>query len=85
MIENDPCQPQIEELRRAIEEWVRASEATLHFQVSSPWKVDDDTDTFTPEYFRAMKKAYDRELEARERYIQANLALYDCKEQHGER
>ena len=32
----DPCKMETVALRRAIEEWVRASEATRHFQVNKP-------------------------------------------------
>ena len=83
MTDLDPCKMETEELRRAIDEWVRASEATLHFQINKPWKVDKDHDTFSPDYFNAMQKAFRRERTARERYIKANLALYACKERHG--
>lgn len=78
----DPCSHETDELRQAIDDWIQASEATRIFTIEHSWSVDKDQDTFSPDYFRAMQKAFDRERKARERYIRANRALYDCKEKH---
>ncbi len=78
----DPCDKESDELRNAIHDWIQASEATRQFIIDHKWSVEDDQDTFSPDYFRAMQKAFAKEREARERYIQTNRKLYDCKEEH---
>ena len=78
----DPCKKESDELRNAIHEWIQASEATRHFIIDHKWSVDEDQDTYSPYYFRAMQKSFDKERAARERYILANRELYDCKEEH---
>ena len=78
----DPCKKESDELRNAIHEWIQASEATRHFIIDHKWSVDEDQDTYSPDYFRAMQKSFDKERAARERYILANRELYDCKEEH---
>lgn len=78
----DPCNQESDRLRNAIHEWIQASEATRRFIIDHTWAVDEDQDTFSPDYFRAMQKSFDKERDARERYIQANRELYDCKEEH---
>lgn len=78
----EPCWKHANELREAINAWVSASEATRRFSVSGPWKVDKDHDTFPPGYFREMQQAFEQETKARRRYIEANIALFDCMQKH---
>jgi hypothetical protein len=82
-VNEDPCYSQSEALRDAIHAWIEASESTREFFVTQPWSIDRARDTFSPDYFRAMQRAYEREAQARDRYIAANRALYDCKDRHG--
>jgi hypothetical protein len=77
-----PCQKEADELREAINNWVHASEETRRYMVKGPWKVDKDHDTFPPGYFRHMQEAFELERTARERYIRANIALFDCMQRH---
>ncbi len=79
----DPCTEYAEILRRSIQDWVTASESTLAFQVKVPPGPEDEFDVFPPGYFQEMEEAYDDEHKARERYIRANNALFDCKNRYG--
>lgn len=79
----DPCTEHAEILRRAIRDWVNASESTLAFRVKVPPGPDDDFEVFPPGYFQEMEEAYDQERKARERYIRGNNALFDCKNRYG--
>ena len=78
----EPCKKAADELREAINEWVRASEATRDFIVKIPWDLADEQDTIPPGYFGEMQKAFEREKQAREKYIDANIALLDCMRRH---
>ena len=80
---DEPCQKEVSKLLDVIQEWVQASEATRRFMVTLPLDSSKEPDTFPPGYFHEMQEAYEGEKEARERYIAANKALYDCKEHHG--
>ncbi|NIS80483.1 MAG: hypothetical protein GTO14_09835 [Anaerolineales bacterium] len=77
-----PCRKEVDELREAINAWVQASEATRRFTITGSWKIDKDHDTFPPGYFREMQEAFERERQARERYIRANIGLFDCMQRH---
>jgi len=81
-LSTEPCKKAADELRQAINEWVRASEATREFMVKIPWDMADDQDTVPPGYFGEMQKAFVRERLAREKYIKANIALLDCMQRH---
>ena len=80
---DEPCQKEVAKLLDAIQKWVKASEATRRFIVTLPLDSSKEPDTFPPGYFHEMQAAFEGEREARERYITANKALYDCKERHG--
>ena len=80
---DEPCQKEVAKLLDTIQEWVKASEATRRFIVTLPLDSSKEPDTFPPGYFHEMQEAFEGEREARERYITANKALYDCKERHG--
>ena len=80
---DEPCRKEVAKLLEAIQEWVKASEATRRFIVTLPLDASEEPDTFPPGYFHEMQEAYEGERKARERYIAANKALYDCKERHG--
>ena len=83
IMNDEPCQKEVSELQDAIKAWVQASEATRRFMVTLPLDSSKEPDTFPPGYFYEMQEAYEREREARGRYIIANKTLYDCKELHG--
>ena len=78
----EPCKKVADELREAINEWVRASEATRDFMIKIPWDMADEQDTIPPGYFDEMKEAFDREKQARAKYIKANIALLDCMQRN---
>lgn len=78
----EPCQKAADELRQAINEWVRASEATREFMVKIPWDITDEQDTVPPGYFGEMQQAFEQEKRARAKYIKANIALLDCMQRH---
>lgn len=78
----EPCKQAADELRQAINEWVRASEATRDFMIKVPWDMADEQDTVPPGYFDEMQIAFEHEKQARDRYIKANIALLDCMQQH---
>jgi len=77
-LSTEPCKQAADELREAINEWVRASEATRDFMIKIPWDMADEQDTVPPGYFDEMKEAFDQEKQARAKYIKANIALLDC-------
>ena len=78
-----PCWEHADALRAAINSWIEASEATRTFMVRMPLEAGADLEPLNPGYFAEMQDAYERERAARERYIEANNALYDCMERHG--
>jgi len=78
-----PCLAQADALREAIKAWVEASEATRAFMVRMPVDSSAALAPFHPGYFNEMQAAYERERAAREQYILANNALYDCMETNG--
>jgi len=78
-----PCLAQADALREAIKAWVEASEATRAFMVRMPVDLGAALAPFHPGYFNEMQAAYERERAAREQYILANNALYDCMETNG--
>ena len=78
-----PCLAQADALRDAIKAWVEASEATRAFMVRMPVDSSAALAPFHPGYFNDMQAAYERERAAREQYILANNALYDCMEANG--
>lgn len=78
-----PCLAQADALRTAIKAWVDASEATRAFMVRMPLDPSADLAPFHPGYFDEMQAAYERERLAREEYIRANNALYECMEVNG--
>ena len=78
----EPCKEAADELRQAINEWVRASEATRDFMIKIPWDMTEEQDTVPPGYFDEMQKAFECEKQARAKYIKANIALLDCMQQH---
>jgi len=77
-----PCEQEAEALRRAIDEWVKASEATRDYLVTMQQDPQIDLEPLPLGFFEAMQSAYERERRARERCIQANDALYTCMEKH---
>ena len=77
-----PCEEQADTLRRAIDEWVKASEATRDYLVTSRQDPLDALEPLAPGFFEAMQKAYERERRARQRCILANDALYECMDKH---
>jgi hypothetical protein len=77
-----PCKKAADELRQAIKEWVRASEATRDYMIKIPWDITDEQDTVPPGYFEEMKAAFEKERQARAKYIKANIALLDCMRRH---
>lgn len=79
----EPCKQAADELREAINEWVEASEATRDFMVTNPWDFADEQDTLPPEYFGRMQQAFEREKDARSRYVKANNDLLECMHKHG--
>ncbi|HLF36368.1 MAG TPA: hypothetical protein VI520_00385 [Anaerolineales bacterium] len=78
-----PCLAQADALREAIAAWVEASEAARGFMVRMPVDTSAALAPFHPGYFNEMQAAYERERAAREQYILANNALYDCMESNG--
>ena len=78
-----PCARQAAELREAIDEWVKASEATRKYLVSMPINTSEEVAPLHPGFFREMQQAYERERKARLHYIKANNALYECMDKHG--
>ncbi len=82
----DPMQPPCEEqgaaLREAIDEWVKAAEATREYLVGMPSDPHAQVEPLHPGFFRQMQEAHEHERKARLRYIRANNLLYDCMERH---
>jgi hypothetical protein len=76
------CEQEAEALRRAIDDWVEASEATRDYLVTMQQDPQIDLEPLPRGFFEAMQNAYERERKARERCIQANDALYACMEKH---
>lgn len=77
------CLEHADALRQAISAWIEASEASRAFMVRMPLDASANLEPFHPGYFSEMQEAYERERAARERYIEANNALYECMERHG--
>ncbi len=78
-----PCLGQADALREAIKTWVDASESSRAFMVRMPLDASAALAPFHPGYFNEMQAAYERERAAREQYILANNALYECMETNG--
>lgn len=77
-----PCEEQGAALRKAIDEWVKAAEATREYLVGMPSDPHAQVEPLHPGFFRQMQEAHEHERKARLRYIQANNLLYDCMERH---
>jgi len=82
-LSTEPCKKAADDLRQAINEWVRASEATRDFMIKIPWDMTEEQDTVPPGYFDEMQKAFVQEKQARAKYIKANIALLDCMQRQG--
>lgn len=78
-----PCQDQAAVLRAAIDEWVKASEATRAFVVQLPQDPSETLEPLKPGFFQGMQEAYEREQRAREACVKANNALYECMNKLG--
>jgi hypothetical protein len=77
-----PCEQQTDALRKAIDEWVKASEATRDYLVTMRQDPSEDFEPLPPGFFAEMQKAHERERRARQRCVEANDALYECMEKH---
>ena len=78
-----PCEAKATELRKAIDEWVEAAEATRAYMVRIPLDSAGPMEPLKPGFFSGMQESYDQEMRARQRYVKANNVLYDCMELHG--
>ena len=78
----DPCRSEKETYQRAMEEWLKASEAARKWIGTKPLDPDRLAPN-PPKYVREMLAAYEKEEQARDRYLEANYALYMCMKQHG--
>jgi hypothetical protein len=78
-----PCEEQAEALRKIIDEWVDAAEATREYFVRLPAGPTAQVEPLHPGFFRQMQEAHELERQARLRYIRANNLLYDCMERNG--
>ncbi|MFQ5942097.1 MAG: hypothetical protein ACE5JF_00955 [Anaerolineales bacterium] len=77
-----PCDEEAATLRKAIDEWVEAAEATREYLVGMSSGSAVQVEPLHPGFFRQMQEAHERELQARLRYIQANNLLYECMERN---
>ena len=77
-----PCEEETSNLRRAIDAWVEAAEATREYLVKMPSDPTARFEPLHPDFFRQMQEAHERERKERMRYIRANNLLYECMERH---
>ena len=78
----NPCQKERDELRKAGDEWQKASDATMHYVITEPLDVSKTVPPTTRH--EELKKAYDLEEEARKIYFERVQALADCHRKHKE-
>jgi hypothetical protein len=79
----DPCREQKEAYQRAMQAWLKASEEARKWIGTKPLDPSRLTPS-PPKYVHKMLAAYEREEEARDRYLEANYALYMCMKQHSQ-
>lgn len=77
-----PCEKKTGDLRRAIDAWIEAAEATREYLVKMPSDPTAQVEPLHPDFFRQMQEAHEHERKERMRYIRANNLLYECMERH---
>lgn len=75
------CKEERELALEAAKAWEEASEKARKYIVTRPLDPDSGLQPKSPEYLEEMTKAYQKEAEAREKYIQAMNAWHDCEEE----
>jgi hypothetical protein len=82
-MQENPCKWEEEAFRLAVEAWVEASELVQSYMVTKPLNPNTAMTPRSKEYIQQMRMAFDREQEARKRYIEANQVYLDCIKRHG--
>jgi hypothetical protein len=79
-MENHPCADEKERATQAAQAWEQATEEVRRFMLEEPLDPDDAIEPKSPEYLNEMDAAFEREAEARDEYIAAMTAWFECEE-----
>jgi hypothetical protein len=77
---NEPCADEKERAMQAARAWERATEAVRRFMVEKPLDPEDAIEPKSPDYLEEMDEAFEREARARDEYITAMTAWFECEE-----
>ena len=77
----NPCKEEKERALQASKDWEQASEVARRFLVTKPLDAESGLQPKSPEYLDALADAYQKEAEARKRYIDAMNAWHACEEE----
>ena len=77
---HEPCADEKERAMRAAQAWERATEEVRRFMVEKPLDPEEAIEPKSPEYLEEMAAAFDREAKARDEYIAAMTAWFECEE-----
>jgi hypothetical protein len=75
-----PCEDEKDRAMRAAQAWEIATEEVRRFMVDKPLEPEEAIEPKTPEYLEEMDAAFEREAQAREEYIAAMSAWFECEE-----
>jgi hypothetical protein len=79
-MENIPCADEKERALKAAQAWERATEEVRRFMVAEPLDPEEAIEPKSPEYLGEMDEAFEREAQARNEYIIAMTAWFECEE-----
>lgn len=77
---NGPCVGEKERAMRAAQAWEQATEDVRRFMLEEALDPGEVIEPKSPEYLEEMDKAFEREEEARDEYIAAMTAWFECEE-----
>jgi len=78
---NEPCADEKERAMQAAGAWERATENVRRFMVEKPLDPEEAIEPKSPDYLEEMDAAFEREAQARNEYIAAMTAWFECEEE----
>ena len=80
-MENQPCADERERAMQSAQAWERATEEVRRFMLEEPLDPEEAIAPKSPEYLEEMDEAFEREAQARNEYIAAMTAWFECEEE----
>ncbi len=77
---HESCADEKKRAMQAAQAWERATEDVRRFMVEKPLDPEDVIEPKSPGYLEEMDVAFEREARARDEYIAAMTAWFECEE-----